>query len=149
MGPESVWLNTSETSLVHGFLGRTAAANEQFEQLLAGNTIECSVNEFVPYHGIHESGENLWSALLETGYLTKTVAERTPLMPLRIPNKGIQAGFWQEAWHYFGSKVDNTFVHVLVNALWAGEIQKAEAVLNQILESTIPFTMNTTNTVIT
>ncbi|MBQ9009626.1 MAG: AAA family ATPase [Clostridia bacterium] len=141
MGPESYWLNTSETSLnlIHGFLGKTTAANERFEQLLAGNTIECSVNEFVPYHRIHESGENLWSALVETGYLTKAVTEKMLLMPLKIPNKGIQMVFRQEVWNYFNDKVDNVFVRDLVNALWAGEIQKAEAALNQILEATLSF----------
>ena len=112
MGPESYWTNTSETSqnLIHGFLGKTTAANERFEQLLAGNTIDCTVNELVPYHRIHESGENLWSALLETGYLTKTVTEKMPLMPLKIPNRGIQAVFRQEVWNYFNDKVDNNFV---------------------------------------
>ena len=141
MGPESYWINTSETSLnlVHGFLGRTASANERFEELLAGGEIECTVNEFVPYHRIHENGENLWSALLETGYLTKTVTEKMPLMPLKIPNKGIQAVFRQEVWNYFNDKVDNTFVRDLVNALWAGEIERAEGSLNQILEATLSF----------
>ena len=141
MGPESYWTNTSETSLnlIHGFLGRTSSANERFEELLAGGEIECTVNEFVPYHRIYESGENLWSALLETGYLTKTVTEKMPLMPLKIPNKGIQAVFRQEVWNYFNDKVDNIFVRDLVNALWADEIEKAEASLDQILEATLSF----------
>ncbi|MBR2765681.1 MAG: AAA family ATPase, partial [Blautia sp.] len=88
MGPESYWVNTSDTSLtlIQGFLGKTSGVNESFERLLAGETIECTVNETVPYHLIHANGENLWSALLETGYLTKTVTEKMPLMPLRIPN---------------------------------------------------------------
>ena len=141
MGPESYWTNTSETSLnlIHGFLGKTSSANERFEELLAGGEIECTVNEFVPYHRIYESGENLWSALLETGYLTKTVTEKMPLMPLKIPNKGIQAVFRQEVWNYFNDKVDNIFVRDLVNALWADEIEKAEASLDQILEATLSF----------
>ena len=141
MGPESYWTNTSETSqnLIHGFLGQTADVNERFEQLLAGNTIECTVNELVPYHRIYESGENLWSALLETGYLTKTVKEKMPLMPLKIPNKGIQAVFRQEVWNYFSDKVDNAFVRDLANALWAGEAEKAQSALNQILEATLSF----------
>ena len=140
-GPESYWLNTSETSLnlVHGFLGKTAGTNEQFEQLLAGGTLECSVNEYIPYHEIHQSGANLWSALVETGYLTKAVPGRPLLMPLRIPNRSIQVVFRQEVWNYFNDKVDNAFVQDLVNALWAGEIQQAEAAMNQILEATLSF----------
>ena len=140
-GPESYWLNTSETSLnlIHGFLGKSADANEGFERLLAGETVDCTVNEFVPYHRIHESGGNLWSALIETGYLTKAVTGRPPLMPLRIPNRSIQTVFCQEVWNYFNDKVDNTFVRDLVNALWAGEIENAQNALGQILEVTLSF----------
>ncbi|SEA00333.1 Predicted AAA-ATPase [Oribacterium sp. KHPX15] len=110
-GPESYWLNTSETSinLIHGFFGKTSCANESFEQLLAGGTIDCTVNEFVPYHRIHENGTNLWSALVETGYLTKAVTGRPPLMPLRIPNRSVQIVFRQEVWEFFKDKVDNVY----------------------------------------
>nr|WP_297705268.1 AAA family ATPase [uncultured Butyrivibrio sp.] len=103
MGPESYWANTSETSqnIIHGFLGKTANVNECFEQLLLGNTIDCVINESIPYHQIHESGDNLWSALLETGYLTKAVTEKMVRMPLRIPNKAIQVVFRNEVCNYF------------------------------------------------
>lgn len=141
MGPESYWVNTSETTLnlIHGFLGNTPDVSESFELLLAGKTIDCTIDDTLSYHRIHENGENLWSALVETGYLTKTVPERMPLMPLRIPNKGIQTVFRQEVWSYFKDKVDNTFVRDLVNALWAEEIMPAQTALNQILEATLSF----------
>ena len=140
-GPESYWVNTSETSLniIHGFLGKTRDINESFEQLLAGNSIECVVKDNIPYHKIHESGDNIWSALLETGYLTKAVTEKMQRMPLKIPNREIQAVFRQEVWEYFKDKVDNTFVGDFVNALWAEESKNAETALNQILEATLSF----------
>ena len=141
MGPKSYWLNTSETALdiIHGFLGKTGDINESFEQLLAGNSIDCIVNENLTYHQIHESGDNIWSALLETGYLTKAASEEMELLPLRIPNRSIRTVFRQEVWNYFRDKVDNTFVRDLMNALWAGETRRAEAALNQILEATLSF----------
>ena len=141
MGPESYWVNTSETTvnLIHGFLGKTSGANEVFEQLLAGQNVYLSVNDNVPYHRIYEGGENLWSVLLETGYLTKAVKERMPLMPLRIPNKEIQIVFRQEVWHFFQDKVDNVFVSELAKCLWAGEVKRAEVALCQILEATLSF----------
>lgn len=141
MGPKSYWLNTSETALdiIHGFLGKTGDINESFEQLLAGNSIDCIVNENLTYHQIHESGDNIWSALLETGYLTKAASEEMELLPLRIPNRSIRTAFRQEVWNYFKDKVDNTFVRDLMNALWAGETRRAEAALNQILEATLSF----------
>ncbi|MBP0960600.1 MAG: AAA family ATPase [Oscillospiraceae bacterium] len=106
MGPESYWVNTSYTTqnLIHGFLGKTSEVNEKFEKLLAGETVKCFVNEHVPYHVIHENGDNLWSALLETGYLSKATEERMKVMPLRIPNKEIQEVFRQEVWNFFNTK---------------------------------------------
>ena len=180
MGPESYWVNTSETSLelIHGFLGKATSGTtktdtktalkvetartaktfdetdsaqtdsagisgfsitESFEQLLAGKTIDCKINETLTYHNIHSNGDNIWSALLETGYLTKAVKGRMPLMPLRIPNKSITDVFRQEVWDFFSDKVDNVFVRNLSNALWAGEIETAEKTLNLILESTLSF----------
>ncbi len=108
MGSESYWVNTSKTSqnIIHGFLGKTPGVQDKFEQLLAGGTIDCTVLENLPYHCIHESGENLWSALLETGYLSKAVTEKMPLMPLRIPNKSIQIVFRAEVWEYFNDKAE-------------------------------------------
>ena len=141
MGPESYWLNTSETALdiIHGFLGKTGDINESFEQLLAGNSIDCIVNDNLTYHQIHESGDNIWSALLETGYLTKAASEEMELLPLRIPNRSIRAVFRQEVWNYFKTRVDNTFVKDLKNALWAGETVRAQEALGQILEATLSF----------
>ena len=141
MGPESYWVNTSETSLdiIHGFLGKTPDALETFEQLLADKTIDCKVNDNLTYHNIHSSGDNIWSALLETGYLTKAVKERMPLMPLKIPNRGIKNVFRQEVWDFFRDKVDNVFVRDLINALWGQEAKNAEKALNQILEATLSF----------
>ena len=85
--------------MIHGFLGKTTDANESFERLLAGESIECLINENLPYHRIYENGDNLWSALLETGYLTKTVEEKMTPLPLRIPNKSIRAAFRQNIPH--------------------------------------------------
>ncbi|MDO5134216.1 MAG: AAA family ATPase [Eubacteriales bacterium] len=140
-GPESYWLNTSQTSLetIRGFLGRTANVNECFERLLAGKPIECVVNENIAYHQLHESGENIWTALLETGYLTKATTETMPLQPLRIPNRSVRAVFRQEIWEYFRDKVDNAFVRNLANNLWTGNAAKAQAALEQILEATLSF----------
>lgn len=141
MGPKSYWLNTSETALdiIRGFLGKTGDINESFEQLLAGNSIDCIVNENLTYHQIHESGDNIWSALLETGYLTKAASEEMELLPLRIPNRSIRAVFRQEVWNYFKTRVDNAFVKDLKNALWAGETEQAQKALGQILEATLSF----------
>ena len=138
---EKYWVNTSETSLdiVRGFLGKTAALNESFENLLAGKTILSGVQDNLPYHKIHEDAENLWSVLVETGYLTKAVTERMARMPLRIPNRGIQAVFRQEVWELLQSHTDHAAVHDFEHAMWASDLKQAEETLNMILESTLSF----------
>ena len=140
-GPESYWVGTSESSVevIHGFLGKTPGIDENFEQLLAGKNIYSTVNDKLPYHKIHESGENIWSALVETGYLTKALTEDMPRMPLRIPNRSIREAFRQEVWNYFKDKVNNVYVDNLIESLWTGNIESAEENLNQILEATLSF----------
>ncbi len=141
MGPESYWVNTSYTTqnLIHGFLGKTSEVNEKFEKLLAGETVKCFVNEHVPYHLIHENGDNLWSALLETGYLSKATEERMKVMPLRIPNKEIKEVFRQEVWNFFNTKIDNECVSDLIDSLWSENTESAKAAMNQLLEATLSF----------
>ena len=140
-GPQSHWVNTSSTSmnLIGGFLGKAPNAIEGLERLMAGETIDCVVTDNLPYHTIREGGENLWCALLETGYLTKAVRGRPTLMPLRIPNKSVQLAFRQEVWSFFKDRLDNVFVRDLVCALWAGETALAQEALDQILEATTSF----------
>ncbi len=141
MGPESYWVNTSETSLnlIQGFQGKSSEVKEGLEQLLAGKTIVSRISENLPYHRIHESGENLWSVLVETGYLTKAVPQRMQRVPLRIPNRSIRQVFEQEVWTYFKNHTDNAVVNDLENALWSGEVQKAEQSLSLLLEATLSF----------
>ena len=141
MGPKSYWMNTSETAiaLIRGFFGKVPNITKDFEKLLAGENIYYRINENLPYHRMHENGANIWSAMVETGYLTKAEKEEMPRMPLRIPNREIKDVFRQEVWTYFENKVDNTFVDELDEALWSQNVEKAEQSLNQILEATLSF----------
>ncbi|SCZ78641.1 AAA family ATPase [Pseudobutyrivibrio xylanivorans] len=141
MGPKSYWVNTSETAItiLRGFLGKVPNVMEDFETLLAGECIYYTVNENLPYHRMHENGANIWSALVETGYLTKAVKEEMPRMPLRIPNKEIKEVFRQEVKTFFEDKIENQFVDDLDKALWNKDIAAAETSLNQILEATLSF----------
>ena len=97
------------------------------------------MNESVPYHQIHENGDNLWTALLKTGYLSVADKEKTASMPLRLPNRSVEAAFRQEVWDFFRDKMDNAFVRDFISALWAGEEKNAEAAISQILEATLSF----------
>ncbi len=140
-GPENYWVNTSDTALnaIYGFLGKTANVTADFEKLMANQVIEKPVDEYLPYDRLYEDGDNIWTALLETGYLTKADTENYLLMSLRIPNKEVQNVFQREVWRFFKDKIDNVYVTDLVNALWAGETERAERAAEQILEATLSY----------
>ena len=87
--PGKYWVNTSESrlDLIHGFIGKTPDALESFGRLLSGEAVEKKINEDLPYHMLHASRDNLWTGLLETGYLTKATEEDGDILPLRIPTR--------------------------------------------------------------
>ena len=140
-GPKNYWLATSESrlNLIRGFFGKTRDATENFERLLAGAGISKEVDESLTYDAIYENGDNLWSILLETGYVTKATTEDERVLSLRIPNREIKDVFQKEVHAFFDGKIDNVYVSEFMNALWAGESPKAEETLNLILESTLSF----------
>ena len=139
--PGKHWIHTSESreDLVHGFIGKTPDALESFEKLLNGETIIKKVNEDIPYHMLHASGNNLWTGLLETGYLTKATEEDDDILPLRIPNKEITEVFREEVWGFFSAHVENVFLEEFMNALWKGNGDGAKGALEQILEATLSY----------
>ena len=140
-GPENYWLATSESrlNLIRGFFGKTTDATEQFEYLLAGGSIRKAVDESLTYDRIYEQGDNLWSALLETGYVTKASKEEEKDQLLRIPNREVLEVFRKEVHAFFDGKIENSCVKEFVNALWAEETDRAEETLNLILEATLSF----------
>ena len=94
--PLPFWLDTSETinDLILDFIAKTPDALESFEMLLSRQSVIKPINENVSYHRLHESGENLWTGLLETGYLTKATEEDSQgTVALRIPNEEIRKVF--------------------------------------------------------
>ena len=62
------------------------------------------------------------------------VKEEIASMPLRLPNRSVEAAFRQEVWDFLRDKMDNAFVRDFISALWAGEEKNAEAAICQILE---------------
>ncbi len=141
MGPKNYWLATSESrlNLIRGFFGKTGDATEQFEHLLAGGSIRKPLDESMTYDRIYEQGDNLWSALLETGYVTKATKEEEKEQLLRIPNREVLDVFRKEVHAFFDGKIENSSVKEFMNALWAEETERAEEALNLILEATLSF----------
>ncbi len=140
--PQLFWANTSETrlNLIHGFLGRTADALEGFEKLLTGQQFVKVINENVPYHQLHDAGNNLWAGLLETGYLTKAEKQgRSGTLTLCIPNIEVMEVFRQEVSNFFEKHVDIASVNLFVDALWNSNAKGSQDSLDLILQATVSY----------
>ena len=138
--PGKYWIHSSESreDLIHGFIGKTPDALEMFARLMMGETVEKRINESLPYHMLHVSGDNLWTGLLETGYLT-IAGKNGEIVSLRIPNKEIMEVFREEVWDYFSTKVESVHMDELMNALWHGNQEGSVEALNKILEATLSY----------
>ena len=140
--PQLFWASTSETrlDLIHGFLGRTADALEDFEKLLTDQPLVKIINENIPYQRLHESGDNLWAGMLETGYLTKAEKQgRSGTLTLCIPNLEVREVFQQEVKNFFEKHVDIASVNLFVDAMWNSNAEGARESLDLILQSTISY----------
>jgi hypothetical protein len=113
---------------------------EGFEKLLADQPFVKVINENVPYHRLHESGNNLWAGLLETGYLTKAEKQgRSGTLTLCIPNLEIREVFRQEVCNFFEKHVDIASVNQFVDALWNSDEERARESLDLILQATVSY----------
>ena len=61
------------------------------------------------------------------------------LMPLKIPNRSVVLAFRMEVWNFFKDRIENASVKDLIGALLAGEANRAEAAMNQILDAILTF----------
>lgn len=94
-GPQSFWKNTSDNVLIRDLLRRHAAAiGPLVETLLAGGTVEHTVDESVALPDLERNPGTVLDLLLFSGYLTVAQAratERGLVAELRIPNLEVRS----------------------------------------------------------
>lgn len=74
--PKNYWKNTSHNGILLAFVKRTDfKVKGKFEILMNGGTIVQKISDELTYDILYSSEDNLWSAILMTGYLTKADAQ--------------------------------------------------------------------------
>ena len=74
--PKNYWKNTSHNGILLAFVKRTDfKVKGTFEILMNGGTIVQKISDELTYDILYSSEDNLWSAILMTGYLTKADAQ--------------------------------------------------------------------------
>ena len=146
--PASYWANTSGNAIVYNYIqNATPKLREEFEQLMQGKSIIKSIKQDLTYREMDDI-DNIYSFLLLTGYLkVKSVIEETmpnnPEVPmiqyeLVIPNLEIYQIYYEHFDKYFG-QYQNHHRQELFDALVKGEEEKANDILNGVLERSISY----------
>ncbi len=69
--PANYWTDSSENEIIIRMLQESDASTQKdYLHLLAGKTIQKTVTEALTYRDLNEPGDNIWSLLVATGYLT-------------------------------------------------------------------------------
>lgn len=142
--PRNYWENTSDNAIIRTFLDKTDIdVRDEFEVLLSGGCIREALVENLSYDTLGVPGENLWSILYLTGYLTRVRAEEQPgedgKVALKIPNREIRGIFKNSVKAWFTEKAEKSDRKKLFAALWAGETESLTQLISDLLFNTISY----------
>ncbi len=141
--PESYWSNTSSNEVIRRLLEMsTAAARNEMEKLIAGESIVKEIHEELTYRELYQSVENVWSVLFTTGYLTtRSVPDprNRKIRELGIPNEEIRGIFLRQiqGWMQEVARKDPRELERFCQAFAAGDAPLAEKMFSAYLERTI------------
>ena len=92
--PQNYWINTSGNETMYHFIDEMGEKQKltktELEALVNGESVQKEINEELTYKELYASTENIWSALLMTGYLTKRGEADGKRYHLVVPNQEIR-----------------------------------------------------------
>lgn len=141
--PKLYWLNASENAEVRTLIEKvdTRIAQNEIENLIAGQTIRKAINEQLTHDEIYTNINNLWSLLFMAGYLTMTGNIDGDFYELAIPNKEVREIYEKQVLAWFENKAKTAsqdrceFYH----AFEIGDTDFIEKVLNETMLNTISY----------
>ena len=141
--PKPYWVNTGSSDIIRDMISRAGReTRDQIEALIQGGSIELKIREEITYGDMHKNGDNLWSFLYFTGYLTKTgerMEGRDILLNAVIPNEELKSVYENVILDWFGEKIRRQDFHDLYKAMEDGDGERMGEILSEQLFSTISF----------
>ncbi len=135
---EPYWINTSGNDLVKTLLlGSSTDFKHDFEQLLAGHSIDIPLTEYFVFPELKDNELAIWSLLLMTGYLkvigTHLDAHSKMIYSVAIPNHEIRNLYDQmiEQWLFKGKSFKE--YEYFLNDLLSGNIESFTQRLEQVI----------------
>ncbi|MDY2957832.1 AAA family ATPase [Floccifex sp.] len=137
--PISFWSNTSGNDIVVNYIKQSdQTLHDEFELLMQGKTLKKKINPELTYRDM-DNIHNIYSFLLMTGYL-KVHKEIVPneVYELIIPNKEVYKIYEKSFMDYF-SEIQFQYKNQLIALLNDEKVEKAQSMLNDILEKSISY----------
>ncbi|MBW7877456.1 MAG: AAA family ATPase, partial [Candidatus Cloacimonetes bacterium] len=137
------WMNTSGNDLVKEILGRSGVdAKKDLEDLMAGQSIQVSLQEQVVFQEIENTRANLWNFLYFTGYL-KAInikhSDEVTLIDLKIPNVEVKRIFYESVQYWFAQSKSLSLLQNLKRSLIEGEVTEISKILRRLCDYSISY----------
>ncbi len=138
------WVNSGSSDLIeHLAAKRGLGLTEKSEALLRGEAIEVQIDSNIVLRDIHKNDEALWNFLLFSGYLKPVqldLIEGRYFGKLAIPNREVKIVYEEmfRKWLYEAAP-ERAYVDNLVKALFSGETETMQEILEEILLHVLSF----------
>ena len=136
----SPWTNTSDNQIIKNLLTHSSESfRTQFEDLLAGKTLEKLIDENVVFGDLTKNESAAWSLLLMAGYLKvtgKRQTERGPYCLLSIPNREIRGLYARIIEQWLSNGHGPEWFENFLNHLLTGNLPAFEADFRHLVEET-------------
>lgn len=127
------WANTSSNRLAGNLIRQGSEDMKmQMEELLAGKTILCRINEEVVYNQLDHNEDAVWSLLLASGYL-KVVEIHGRMYELALTNYETKLMFEELVLDWFAE--DSSSYNGFVRSLLKGDLKAMNTYMNRISKS--------------
>ena len=119
------WANTSSNELVSDLIIKAGAGiKKDFEELMKGNTIHCSIDEQLVYNQLNRNESAIWSLLVASGYLkivdykgyNGDILEEEPMYEIAITNGEVRQMFrgMLKSWFDEAKESYNEFIKAML-----------------------------------
>ncbi len=141
--PENYWLNTSGNEIIKRFIEamgtRQQPTKTELEDLINGGCVQKEISQEMTYKELYGTPNNIWSALLMTGYLTQRGKAEGKRYNLAIPNLEVRNIMTDHILKLFQENIeyDGTSLGKFCTALVKGKTEEVEQLLTRYLKKTI------------
>ena len=126
---KTYWANTSSNGLAGDLIRKGEVSLKiQFEELLAGKTIQCKIDEEIVFHQLGKKENAVWSLLLASGYL-KVVSIEDDIYELELTNYEVRKMFGNIVSGWFDENTMN--YNGFIKALLSGDLEEMNEYMNR------------------